>query len=139
MLLKENVLREVISDCLTLSEHDVDIYIQLLKEESTWIDEKTQQVLQLKADQRNFPLNSLTSLYRHGLADWLKKYRYTKAKILHKHGIEYVNDFIENKKDLRLKYKSDWRKVIKHRLRHDPRYVEQAKEYLQNKAPSTQQ
>ena len=139
MLLKENVLRDRISDCLTLSEHDVDIYIQLLKEESTWIDEKTQQVLQLKADQRNFPLNSLTSLYRHGLADWLKKYRYTKAKILHKHGIEYVNDFIENKKDLRLKYKSDWRKVIKHRLRHDPRYVEQAKEYLQNKAPSTQQ
>ncbi len=139
MLLKESVLREVISDCLVLSEHDIDIYIQLLKEESTWIDEKTQQVLQLKADQRNFPLNSLTSLYRHGLADWFKKNRYSKGKILHKHGIEYVNDFIENKKDLRLKYKSDWRKVIKHRLRHDPRYVEQAKEYFQDKSVAPQQ
>ena len=59
MLLKENVLREGISDCLTLSEHDVDIYIQLLKEESTWIDEKTQQVLQLKADQRKMALDAM--------------------------------------------------------------------------------
>jgi hypothetical protein len=131
MLIKENVLRDIINKCLQMDEGQMNEYISLLTEESTWIDEKTQQLLQLKADQRNYPLNSLTSLYRHGLAKWLKDNRYQKGKMLHKKGLEYVNDFIENKHDLRLKFKSDWKKVIKHRLRHDPRFIDQSKEYFE--------
>ena len=131
MLIKENVLRDVINKCLQMDEGQMNEYISLLTEESTWIDEKTQQLLQLKADQRNYPLNSLTSLYRHGLAKWLKDNRYQKGKMLHKKGLEYVNDFIENKHDLRLKFKSDWKKVIKQRLRHDPRLIDQSKEYFE--------
>lgn len=134
MLLKENDLRTVINECLLLNEDDMNIYLQLLKEESTWVDEKTQQMLQLKADQRNFPLNSLTSLYRHGLADWIKKNRYSVGKKVHKRGMEYVDDFINNKHDLRLKYKSDWKKVIKHRLKHDPQFREKSQEYFEKPA-----